>query len=663
VSTPRQAPDRLLRPMFGTPATTSTMSFVRGVVADIQHDNELLRWGASLERAAGSNRVTAWRWDFRTRKLQYGPHFREIFGFSPDEPVNYETWRGHLHPSIREEATRSFLQFLEGRSRHERIEQPYITASGETHWVEIRRRVERNSRGKPLRITSLCIDITEAKGVELALRESEEHFRALFEQTAVGIARLDLDGKYLQVNDTFCDITGYSRQELLQMSISDIRHPENLKNDPALLKRITSGNISHDVTEERCVRKDGSIAWILRSLSLGRNAVRAPQCFISVIEDITDRKRVEQQLLENEEFLLLAQSAAAIGIWEWDPTTGQRKWSPQNYLLFGIAEDQEAPTMEAWLNLVHPEDRPRMSELWQLIEQERQESFEVEFRAQRAAGDVRWIRCRGRVQRANAGSAIRVFGANYDVTASREAEETTRRAEKLAVAGRMAAKLAHEINNPLLALSNLLYLIFTCSSLDDARMYSVMAQRQLQRVTQFTTHTLQFQRQTSSPAPARISEIVDTITVLQEQRLQRKNVEITRDFRDTHLLTCWRDDLRQLFGNLISNALEAVPNAGRIVLRVFERTNYRTGEAGVCASIADTGWGMSAEVKTRLFEPFFTTKGITALGIGLWVSSEIVNKHQGSIRIRSRQGKQHHGTVASVFLPFHPGESSLLAAA
>src|SRR5262249_13268751 len=213
------------------------------------------------------------------------------------------------------------------------------------------------------------------------------------------------------------------------------------------------------------------------------------------------------------------------------------------------------------------------------------------------------------------------------------------------------------------ALSNLLYIINNSSSLEDAHKYSFMAQKELQRVTQLTTHALRFHRQTARPVPVRVSDVVRSVTLLCEHLSERTNVHMTLDFRDTQLLTAHEDELRQLFSNLIRNASEAIPAGGRILLRVFERTNHRTQEAGVRALIADTGPGMTDEVKKRLFDPFFTTKSGTGIGLGLWVSLEIVKKHGGSIRFRSSQAKQGHGTVASVFLPFRTSESFLRAAA
>ena len=522
--------------MFPSPAT-STVSFLnRTGINSKEIKKELLQWGENLELTARDTRVTAWRWDFRTSKLQYSPHFREVFGFAAAEPVTYDTWTTHLHPRFREDALRSFAEFIEGSSRIYHDEQPYITAGGETRWVETRSLMERTPHGKPVRVTSLSVDITQAK-------------------------------------------------------------------------------------------------------------------------------KIKQQLEDSREFLLLAQSAAEIGSWEWDLATGRHEWSPENYRLFGVPEDQGAPNWDAWLNLVHPDDRARVMELWRRVEHNEQNTIEIEFRTLPRSSGTRCIRLKGRVHRNKAGAAIRLVGANSDVTARRQAEEELRRVEKLAVAERMASSMAHEINNPLEALSNLLYIINNSSSLEDAHKYSFMAEKELQRVTQLTNQALRFHRQNARPVPVRVSDVVRSVMLLHEHLSERTNVQLTLDFKDTQLLTAHEDELRQLFSNLIRNALEAIPAGGRILLRVFEGTNHRTQEAGIRALIADTGPGMTAEVKKGLFDPFFTTKSGTAIGLGLWVSLEIAKKHGGSIRIRSSQAKQNHGTVVSVFLPFRNSESFLRAAA
>lgn len=173
VSVPRQIPETLLRNMFPSPAT-STLSFLHRVGVKSEGKKELLQWGENLEITGRDTQVTAWRWDFRTNRIEYAPHFREIFGFAPAEPVTYDTWTAHLDPRFREDALKSFAGFIEGSSRLYHDEQPYITAGGETHWVETRSLVDRNSQGKALKVTSICFDITQAKTFQQQLQESRE---------------------------------------------------------------------------------------------------------------------------------------------------------------------------------------------------------------------------------------------------------------------------------------------------------------------------------------------------------------------------------------------------------------------------------------------------------------------------------------------------------
>jgi signal transduction histidine kinase len=403
--------------------------------------------------------------------------------------------------------------------------------------------------------------------------------------------------------------------------------------------------------EKRFLRKDGSSVWIARTLSLVRDVSGAPRYFIVVAIDMTEYKLIRRRLQESQDFLRLAQSAGGICTWGWDPVTNRANWGPENYRLFGRPEEKGPPSREEILNLAHPADRGKMSKVFQLVESGIRDSFELEYRTVPIMGKVHRIHTKGRIHRDPSGRAIRILGADLDVTARREAEESVQRVEKLAAVERLASSIAHEINNPLLAVWNMLYLIGKSSELETARQYSRLAKEELRRVTHYATHVLRLRRRPpASPHPHMTSAIVASVADLYDHR--NPNVELVRDFRDTVPLMSLKDDLDQLFSNLIGNAFDAVARGGRILVRVAQRTNFRSGEAGVRVLVADTGKGMSSEVKSHLFEPFFSTKEKTGIGLGLWISSDIVQRHDGRIRIRSSQAKTRRGTVVSVFLPF-----------
>jgi signal transduction histidine kinase len=178
-----------------------------------------------------------------------------------------------------------------------------------------------------------------------------------------------------------------------------------------------------------------------------------------------------------------------------------------------------------------------------------------------------------------------------------------------------------------------------------------MAQQELARVSQIATQTLRFYRQSTARNAVRVSELLDQVLKLYQGRLTSAGVEVVRDYRGAEPLVCFDGELRQVFTNLIGNALDASRESGPITLREREATDWRTGRKGVRITIADRGHGMSKEIVGRIFEPFFSTKGITGTGLGLWVSLEIVQKHSGVMKVRSSVSSSHPGTVFSLFIP------------
>ncbi|MGC2637717.1 MAG: ATP-binding protein [Acidobacteriaceae bacterium] len=241
-----------------------------------------------------------------------------------------------------------------------------------------------------------------------------------------------------------------------------------------------------------------------------------------------------------------------------------------------------------------------------------------------------------------------------DTTEQKRAEEALRRTEKLAAAGRLAASVAHEINNPLEAVTNLLYLVRQERLTEPAAHFADLAQQEVARVSEITQQTLRFYRQSTLPANANLSELLDSVLTLHSGRFQALQVELVREYAGDLRLFCFAGELRQLFANFISNALDAMtPGGGRLIVRA--RAVDDGDAAGVRVSVADTGAGITPDAKRHIFEPFFTTKEATGTGLGLWVSEQIIRKHNGTVRVRSRSVEsaegQGTGTVFTVFFP------------
>lgn len=244
---------------------------------------------------------------------------------------------------------------------------------------------------------------------------------------------------------------------------------------------------------------------------------------------------------------------------------------------------------------------------------------------------------------------VAVFTA--DLSELKRAERALRQSEKLAAVGRLASSIAHEINNPLEAITNLLYLI-DCEGLpENLTRYVRMAQQELARVANITTQTLRFHRQSTRPRTASLAQILDGVLTLFHGRLINADITVEKQFGNSSPVFSYESDLRQVFTNLLSNAIDATAHGGKIVVRERDVTDWRSGKRGVRVTVADTGHGMSPETRKMIFDPFFTTKGITGTGLGLWVTAEILNKHCAQISVRSRCQQPRQGTVFSILFP------------
>ena len=250
-----------------------------------------------------------------------------------------------------------------------------------------------------------------------------------------------------------------------------------------------------------------------------------------------------------------------------------------------------------------------------------------------------------------------------DASERKRSEEALRRSEKLAVTGRLAASIAHEINNPLEAITNLLFLLRSFEDLPaPAQQYLAMTENEVRRVSEVTQQTLRFYRQPTQPARSSMTELLDSVISLYQSRLNSLNLHVERDYDPALTLFCFAGEIRQVIANLIGNSIDASPEGGRLLVRARRSHDWMNAkQSGVRIAIADTGAGMDQDVRQHIFEAFFTTKETTGTGLGLWVSHEIILKHHGRIRVRSRTASNEDdlhsngsGTVFQIFIPDDP---------
>jgi signal transduction histidine kinase len=253
------------------------------------------------------------------------------------------------------------------------------------------------------------------------------------------------------------------------------------------------------------------------------------------------------------------------------------------------------------------------------------------------------------------GSVSGIIVLGVDVTDAKRSEQVLLQSEKLNAVGRLASSIAHEINNPLEAVTNLIYLAQRAAVNPEAKGHLATAEIELRRVSAIANQALRFHRQSTNPGPVTATSLIDATLLIYQGRISNARVKIERRDRARRPVTCLDGEIRQVLSNLIGNAIDAMSQKDRrLLIRSRESTDWRTGRGGVTLTVADTGSGMSADTISRIFEPFFTTKGNNGTGLGLWISREIMERHRGSLKVKSRRAAHCSGTVFTLFLPCEP---------
>jgi signal transduction histidine kinase len=328
-------------------------------------------------------------------------------------------------------------------------------------------------------------------------------------------------------------------------------------------------------------------------------------------------------------------------------------WTELRRLRSGGSLSSTASPDRDWLQrYIHPDDHAMLLEAIR-VAIDSKSAFQIEHRVLQVDGGVGWVYARAVPLINERGEITEWFGAASNITVRRRAEAALQESEKLAVVGRLATSIAHEINNPLEAVTNLLYLAELDAVSPQTKQYLQLAQSELNRVTHIASQTLRFHRQSTKASATNISEVLESVITLHAPRLRNAEISIESRYREHEPLVCFESEIRQVAANLIGNAIDAMSNSPhrRLILRVRAAHDSRTGRSGVRLTVADTGMGMSRATQHRIFEPFFTTKEVTGTGLGLWITKDLVRKHQGTLSVRTRRSPKNSGTTFAVFLP------------
>jgi len=504
---------------------------------------------------------------------------------------------------------------------------------------------------------ALCYrDVTGRKQNEEALVASEARYRVLADLNPQAIWMGAPDGKVTYANQGFLDYIGMTPDSIGGLGWLAAFSADDRERVLETWARSVLTGVDYDI-EARMVRaRDGAVRWWrLRALPV-RDESGVILHWLGVAVDIHDTRAAAEALRQRQQEterqraeLETVYQTAPVGLAQFDPIEFRYlRLNERQAEILGLPSERIVGRAFAEIAPI-----PGLREMLQLAAAGHAVKNQiVEGELPTRPGEHRvWDVSHSPVYGAD-GSIQAITAAWLEITHLKKAESALVQSEKLAAVGRLASSISHEINNPLEAVTNLLYLIALSDDLpQDLKVYVHMAQSELLRVSQIATQTLRFHRQAVKPTLVTPGELIDAVLNLYHGRLANSAVKVETAYATSTRLLCFENDIRQVLNNLIANAIDAMRGGGRLVARAHEAVDQIAGRKGVRLTIADTGHGMPAEVRQRLFEPFYTTKGMNGTGLGLWISEGIVRRHQGRLSMRSTQHPVYHGTVFSLFLP------------
>jgi PAS domain S-box-containing protein len=485
------------------------------------------------------------------------------------------------------------------------------------------------------------------------LAGSDAAYRVFVERMKEGAVTVSADGTILYCNHSFSEIVACSLDHVIGRSIYEFVPKPERDRFNSVYKHPLDGPPKIEIQLTNAL---GQQVPVFASANIFHEA-STTVCM--VFTDLTEQKRQEQVLSAGRlAHLILQQAAEAIAVCDG---TGKVVLASQAFHNLCGKNTLMLP-FESVLPLTFSDH----------VEDQQQSSFQVQSVLQGATyrgaevifdqgGELTHLLLSAAPLRLPSDSASGAVITLFDIEERKRTEEYLRRSERLAATGRLAATIAHEINNPLAAVTNVLYLLSTDPRLDpNLKEYAQVAQSEISRVAHITKQTLAFHRDANLPVRVNLNDLAESVLYLYGQQLRAKSLRVHKEIDFNGDVIGFPNELRQVISNIFENAIEASPQSGQVRLRVYSSHEHMNShKPGVRIIIADDGPGIRHDNAQRIFEPFFTTKGEKGTGLGLWVCQGIIQKHGGFIRMRSSTNGRHSGTVFSIFLPVKQTSTAL----
>jgi PAS domain S-box-containing protein len=499
----------------------------------------------------------------------------------------------------------------------------------------------------------------------LTQAEASQWLAAIVESSDDAIISKDLNGIITSWNQAAERLFGYTADEAIgkpvTLLIPQERHDEELR----ILDSIRRGQrIDHYETIRQ--RKDGRLLDISLTVSPIKDDTGKIIGASKIARDITRRKRIELKLRESEQRLRLATQTGKLGVWDWDIATNRVSWSDSLYAIHGLKPGQFDGTVEGFTALIHPEDRPSVSEAIQHAV-DNDTIYELEFRALRPNGEVIWLFTNAVVM-CDGDRRVRMLGATMDITERKRTEEALRQSEanlrqqaqeleqqlimsgRLVSLGEITASMAHEFNNPLGIIMGFVEDMLSTADPADANYRALqIIDEESKRCRQIVRDLMEYARPKSSEfCPTSIANVIEKTLQLVENRLYKQKIAVEK-ILEPDLPTIHADppQLEQVLVNLYLNALDAMPEGGNLTVEA-KITQSNSAAQIAMITVTDTGSGISETDLPKIFQPFFTAKKRRGMGLGLPICQRIVKNHGGRIEVESQSGQ---GTSFKIHLP------------
>ncbi len=488
------------------------------------------------------------------------------------------------------------------------------------------------------------------------LRIERETLQGILESLPVGVLMATPDGQLVRSNRTAERIFRHPMLPTPDISshgqwIAFHADGRRVKGEEYPLPRAIAAKQPMPAEEFLYQRGDGTHAWVSLSAAPILDDRGNLLGGVVAVSDVDAQRRASEQLRNSEMRFRRLIEASSIGLLIGDFKGAISYINPTLLKLLDYTEADVAAGSVTWGQLTPPEFADRDALAIQQVEQKGAADPYEKVYLSKTGRRIPLLVGATSIPAQDDPSEANVAVFLTDLSHQKQAESALIQSEKLAAVGRLAASISHEINNPLEAITNLLYLIKQESLPPQASTYLLLAEQELARVSQIAGQTLRFHRQATRARAIAPLELLEPVLALYRGRLNNSSITVHLENRSAAPIVCFEGDIRQVLNNLVSNAIDAMRTGGILTIRTKDVQLSDTHSTGVRIIVADTGFGMSEETRLRIFEPFYTTKGINGTGLGLWISHGIVEKHGGTLSVRSSTDAVRHGTTFSLFLP------------